>query len=75
MRIRIWWFFVLTLLLLGGYCPLQAYGRDAYSVSASVWKVEDERNYGTAFAISPNLFMTNEHNLRDAKRIGEIILS
>ena len=40
-----------------------------------MWKIEDDRNYGTAFAISPNLFITNAHNLRDTKRIGEIILS
>ena len=74
MRIRIWWFFVLVLLP-GWNGPAQASERDLASVASAVWKIEDDRNYGTAFAISPNLFITNAHNLRDAKRIGEIILS
>ena len=74
MRIPKWKFFVLALLLGWNY-PVQAYAQDLSSVASAVWKIEDNRNYGTAFAISPNLFMTNAHNLRDAKRIGEIILS
>ena len=74
MRILKWNLLVLALLL-GWNCPAQAYGRDLASVASAVWKIEDDHNYGTAFAISPNLFITNAHNLRDAKRIGEIILS
>ena len=74
MRIRGWCVFVLA--LLQGWCyPVQASAQVLSSVVSAVWKIEDDRNYGTAFAISPNLFITNAHNLRDAKRIGEIILS
>ena len=75
MRILKWKFFVLVLLLLGWNGPAQASERDLASVASAVWKIEDDRNYGTAFAISPNLFITNAHNLRDTKRIGEIILT
>ena len=35
---------------------------------------EDDRNFETAFAISPNLFITNAHNLRDVKRIRGITI-
>ena len=74
MRIKVLWFFVLVLLP-GWNGPVQAFAQDPSSVASAVWKIEDDRNYGTAFAISPNLFMTNAHNLRDTKRIGEIIIS
>ena len=66
---------VFVLLFLTWNCLSQAYAQDIASISSAVWKIEDDRNYGTAFAISPNLFITNAHNLRDAKRIEEIILS
>ena len=74
MRITKWKLFVL-IFLLGWNNPLLAYARDLASVTSAVWEIGDDRNYGTAFAISPNLFMTNAHNLRNAKRIGEIVLS
>ena len=74
MRIRGWCVFVLAFIL-GWYSPVQAYAQSASSADSAIWQIEDDSNYGTAFAISPNLFITNAHNLRDAKRIGEIILS
>ena len=74
MRIKIFVLLVLALVL-GWNGPAQASERDLASVASAVWKIEDDRNYGTAFAISPNLFITNAHNLRNAKRIGEIVLS
>ena len=74
MRIYIRWFFVLILLPFW-YCSVQASARDLSSAASAIWQIEDDFNIGTAFAISPNLFITNAHNLRDAKRIGEIVLS
>ena len=68
-------FFVFIFLPLGWNEPVAAYGKDFSSAASAIWQIEDDRNYGTAFAISPNLFITNAHNLRDTKRIGEIILS
>ena len=74
MRIRVLWLLVSTILL-GWNFPVPACAQGASSPASAVWKIEDDSNYGTAFAISPNLFITNAHNLRGAKRIGEIILS
>lgn len=74
MRIRIVNLLVFALFL-GLNCPPPAHARDLSSAASAVWKIEDDISYGTAFAISPNLFITNAHNLQDTKRIGEIILS
>ena len=74
MRIRVWCVFVLAFVL-GWHSPVQAYAQGFSSADSAIWQIEDDSNYGTAFAISPNLFITNAHNLRDARRIGEIVLS
>ena len=66
---------ILIVAVSGLFSPLQAASRSGKKLNGAVWQIEDDRNYGTAFAISPNLFITNAHNLRDTKRIGEIILS
>lgn len=67
--------FVFILFLLGLCAPIPADAQDLSSLVSAVWKIEDDSNYGTAFAISPNLFITNAHNLRDTKHIGQIVLS
>ena len=67
--------FIVIVAITGLSSPLQAASRSGEKINGAVWQIEDDSNYGTAFAISPNLFITNAHNLRDAKRIGEIVLS
>ena len=69
------WKFHVFVLILGLHFPAQASAQALSSAASPIWKIEDDGNYGTAFAISPNLFITNAHNLRDTKRIGEIVLS
>ena len=66
---------ILIVAVSGLSSPLQAANRSGEKINGAIWQIEDDSNYGTAFAISPNLFITNAHNLRDAKHIGEIILS
>ena len=44
------------------------------SFASAVLQKEDDHNFETAFAISPNLFITNAHNLRDVKRIRGITI-